>query len=287
MKKIILMLALMCILCTSCARVVTADYYEIFSGMISKLDEKSNQIEITNAKGDTKTWSSDDMEDDLLYSYMVDDDFVVGDDVYVYSNDGDILISKVSVVDAKKINDYLFGLISFKALGIFLLVVIAVAFICGKISNKLRYANSSTFVSVLALWGELLLCACMFVTLTALCYSGCRLWYNGDGVIKEVVDDKITLENGRSFKVLDMRYLTDEGEMAKVGDKVDVYCYSSVSKEEGTKDDGYFLLANKKITEATIRTEQTYPLFNVYSILLILVYGVIGFFVRIAVDENW
>jgi hypothetical protein len=216
------------------------------------------------------------MEDDLLYSSTVDEDFKVGDFVYVYSDDGDTLISKVSVSDAKKINSFLIDLISWKSLGILFLIEVIFIIVAVKIV-RCSFYNGGGSTS----WGCFMyFCVCVFALMICylgiLCNHGFRLSHNGDGVIKEIVDNKVTLENGWSFTVISDKYMTDEESSAKVGDKVEVYQYFSGYFDEKGKASSKVVLANEKITEATIATKQTYPVTSIYFLFSLIVYLLVG-----------
>lgn len=272
-------MALVCIMCTSCVRVVTSSHQEVWHGNITKMDSQG-RIDVTNSAGDTRTWMVGDSIDDIFYHVNSgsSERFAVGDEVFIHAKDGNILASKVSIEDGKVINsklvDYYFSDNSWMWIlfSVFCVCVI-ITFIAFKsdVSGGLFVVGIG--VSVFS----------FFVISMSNVVSPKRIYYQDEGVVTEIVENTVTLDGQKSFNVFSLESFNDEQKTINVGDKVYAYKYSEGEKRNG----GTTFLATDKLTEATINTSQVYPEFFLYDIVIWVVELIVAFFLLIGCHLAW
>ena len=260
MKKIILLMAFVCILCASCERVVTSSYKEVWHGNITKMDTLG-KMDITNDEGTVRTWMVGDSLDDVFIHPNIagSECFSVGDEVFIHAKDGSILASKVSIEDCKVINSRILGSYYSDHFWFWLMLssfcAMAVIFF---IASKFR--KGEVFFSIFWVVVFFVLGRIIFSNLV----SEKRLYYQDEGVVTEIEENTVILDKQKSFSVFSLDSFNDAKKKIVVGDKVYAYKYGEGERFKG----GTTFLATDKLTTATITTYQVYPTFWLYDILL-------------------
>lgn len=258
MKKIILLLAFVCILCTSCVRVVTSSYKEVWHGHITQMDSLG-RLDIINNEGITQTWYVGDIYDDILCP--MDNGplsrFAVGDEVFIHAKDGNIQASKVSIKHAKSINSKLFDVYAENA--IFPWIILISFIVAGIALFFLVYEegyNVAVFITIV----------CIMVAFFHPLVTMPKLYYIDEGVVTSITKNYVTLDNQKKFAVYTLESLSDKDKKINIGDTVYAYKYSEYEEKSGTT-----FLATDKLTHATIRTLQIYPERSLYNFIAIAI----------------
>lgn len=276
MKKIILLMALLCIVCTSCERVITSSHKEVWHGNITKIDS-CGAIDITNHKGITQTWMVGDSIDDIFYEVSDGSStkFSLGDEVFIHANCGNILASKVSIKDAKTINSRLTDCYFTDNHWIFIMFVCCfigtILFFIAKKTNK-----TDPYLGL----GVIVIGLTVIITILYTVINQNRLFYQDEGVVTQITDNTVMLDNQKCFNVYSLESFNDNQKNIQIGDKVYAYKYNHDKEKKG----GTTFLATDKLTDATITTYQVYPEFWLYNILLLVASGIASFLLFFALD---
>lgn len=247
MKKFLLLLTVLLI--TSCSRIVMTDYELIDSGVIEKVDYDAVSVSIVSNKDKvSRTWMPKRMFDGLsLRGVYYTDSLKVGDKCFVYDNGDEPIISKVSIQDAKVINDALSRhywkelLVSER-----LVTMIALAFVV--MAFWLFSPNSNKYIMI----GLVL-----FLGATAFAV----IWMNPNRKLEKVGEGMLTEISGKRFvvdnKTVYYSYPKDvfRKEPLYVGEKVQVYRYGRY--RSGVREN--IFISKSVFNEDTLKKSQIYP----------------------------
>ena len=264
MKKFWLLLTVLLI--TSCNRIVMTDYELIDSGVIEKIDYDAVMVSIVSANDSVaRTWMPKRMFDGLsLRGLYYTDSLKVGDKCFVYDNGDEPLISKVSIQDAKVINDAMCRhywnelLVSERLITMVALALVVMGFWVFSPNN-----NKCIFIGLV-----LILVTTVFAV----------VWMNpnrklekiGDGILTEISGKRFVIDN----KMVYYSYQKDvfRKETLNVGDKVQIYRYGR--HRSGVRENVF--ISSCVFNEATLVKSQIYPevilkTWGIYWVLLFVV----------------
>ncbi len=247
MKKFWLLLTVLLI--TSCSRIVSTDYELIDSGVIETVDYDAVSVSIVSDKDSVcRSWFPKKAYDALsLQGLEYTDSLKVGDKCFVYDKGDEPLISKVSIQDAKVINDALSRhywkelLVSER-----LVTMIALAFVV--MAFWLFSPNSNKYIMI----GLVL-----FLGATAFAV----IWMNPNRKLEKVGEGTLTEISGKRFvvdnKTVYYSYPKDvfRKEPLYVGEKVQVYRYGRY--RSGVREN--IFISKSVFNEDTLKKSQIYP----------------------------
>lgn len=225
------------------------DYELIDSGVIEKVDYDAVSVSIVSNKDKvSRTWMPKRMFDGLsLRGVYYTDSLKVGDKCFVYDNGDEPIISKVSIQDAKVINDALSRhywkelLVSER-----LVTMIALAFVV--MAFWLFSPNSNKYIMI----GLVL-----FLGATAFAV----IWMNPNRKLEKVGEGTLTEISGKRFvvdnKTVYYSYPKDvfRKEPLYVGEKVQVYRYGRY--RSGVREN--IFISKSVFNEDTLKKSQIYP----------------------------
>ena len=253
LKKIISMkkfwLLLTVLLITSCSRIVSTDYELIDSGVIETVDYDAVSVSIVSDKDSVcRSWFPKKAFDGLsLLGLGYTDSLKVGDKCFVYDKGDEPLISKVSIQDAKAINEalcrhYWNELLSLQRL--IILVVLAFVVMALVLFTPDNYGY--TLIRVM-----LLFAATAFAVLGMA--PNRKLEKVGDGVLTEISGKRFVIDN----KTVYYSYPKDvfKKEALSVGEKVQIYRYGRSSS--GVREN--IFISKCVFDDVTLAKDQIYP----------------------------
>ena len=254
MHKIMLLLTIL--LFVSCSRIVTADYELLDEGVITAIDKEKGMVSVTSRKDSMcREWFPETVWDGLsVWGVCYTDSLVAGDKCYVYDDGNKPLISKVSVAEAKLVNEALCSLhwerlLTFGELGVWILMAMVASigiFLCLFYFKDLGMAVFAC------------LCIVAFTTMYAVFSQSfaCKLGKIDCGEITQIEDGTRIVLDGKTVYYASL--LTDflDDEPLKPGQKAYIYEYGILFDDSASNE----ILASKRdVSPYVLEKSQVYP----------------------------
>ena len=269
MKKFLLLL--MVLLITSCNRIVMTNYELIDSGVIETVDYDALKVSIISDKDSVcRIWFPKRAYDGLSLRLLhYTDSLKVGDRCFVYDKEDEPLISKVSIQDAKVINEALSRhywselFVSVRLITLIVLAFVVMGFWLFSPNN-----GQCIFVGIM-----------LFFITTAIAVvwmaPNRKLEKVGDGTLTEISGKRFVIDN----KTVYYSYPKDvfKKEAIHVGEEVQVYRYGKY--RSGVREN--IFISKCAFNDATLEKSQIYPeillkTWGLYWALLLVAGGVLA-----------
>lgn len=252
MKKIMLLL-LIAVVLSSCSRVISKDYEEISSGLVTQVDEEQCEITMQSLVDRQEScWKVFQTKDGFSWRLFrgYTEDILVGDTVFVYKNQDGVFVSKLSTAEAQCVNQTLSNYCWHSLLQVpqlcCLIVLMFMTVALYYISKENGLKNSCTMAVF-----NLVMAICIFL-------PGKTLQRTMIGFVSES-EDKVVIDNAFRYKVANEKVSENvwkdafSDETIKCEDLVYVYEYVFLGKTET------YFVSKRKLDGHTLTSPQVYP----------------------------
>ena len=237
---------------------ISDDYHEVDKGIVVRTDSLNSSIAIRRADSTFCAYSLKHRFDDMSlfageYTRKIKDN----DTVYIYGKGVDFVATKLDVMQARKVNDFLndYNFKRFydwknllKLLGIFIVVTLVFSLLFGFCRNGM----TESFI--------FLLCICWIISYAYYTHEIANIGIDHklvpecSGKVVKIENNTVWLERNQI-----LRFASDENIMTntpiKTGQMIYTYRYVSCTSNSGNK----IFLSSEKLSQQTLKSADSYP----------------------------
>ena len=257
MKNLII-LFLLALGLASCSNSVYDNYQEVDKGIVVCIDSLNDRIAIRHTDSTICTYSLKHSFDDMsLFTGKYPRKIKDNDTVWIYGKGMDFVATKLDVMQARKVNDFLndYNFKRFydwknllKLLGIFIVVTLVFSLLFGFCRNGM----TESFI--------FLLCICWIISYAYYTHEIANIGIDHklvpecSGKVVKIENNTVWLERNQI-----LRFASDENIMTntpiKTGQMIYTYRYVSCTSNSGNK----IFLSSEKLSQQTLKSADSYP----------------------------